>query len=486
MSIRVRLTLLYVTLLAVVLFIFSATFYGILSVSLYSEVDRALRDRANQVVTRIRIQNPLERILKTRNISIEQQELDIFSQSSQFFFIQVGDLEGAPVSRSQNLRNVVLPITQRMLDAINQGNSIFVDTTVQTVDLRIYSTPLVYERGVVGIVQVAQPLTEVNKTIRGAAIALTSGAILSLIIITLIGAMMAHLSLRPIDRITSTANQIVSAEDLDRRLPVSGNNDEVDRLSQTINGMLARLENFFQAQIRLSADVSHELRTPLTIIKGNVSLLHECSDDPVERDETLHAIDSALDRMSRIVSDLLLLSQADAGMTLTMRPIELELLLLDVYHQVHALANGVELKLGHTEPVSAHGDADRLKQLLINLVHNGLKHTPKGGCVTLSLYQAEGWARVVIADTGTGISPEDLPHIFERFYRARRQNGKGSGLGLAIAKWIAEAHHGSLTVESQLGNGSTFTLKLPLQSTTPDTTAPDTKPLKNPLQVSLE
>ncbi|HID63510.1 MAG TPA: hypothetical protein EYP49_12340 [Anaerolineae bacterium] len=165
--------------------------------------------------------------------------------------------------------------------------------------------------------------------------------------------------------------------------------------------------------------------------------------------------------MSRIVADLLLLAQADAGVELEKKPVELDTLLLEVYRQSQLMADGVEVKLGHEDQAVVMGDADRLKQLLLNLVDNAIKYTPPGGEVRLSLYREQGWVQVAVSDTGMGIPPEDLPHIFERFYRtdkARRRGG--TGLGLSIAKWIAEAHGGHLTVESEVGKGSTFTLWL--------------------------
>jgi two-component system OmpR family sensor kinase len=161
--------------------------------------------------------------------------------------------------------------------------------------------------------------------------------------------------------------------------------------------------------------------------------------------------------MSRMVADLLLLAQADAGIELEKKPVELDTLLLEVYRQGQLMANGVEVKLGHEDQAVVMGDADRLKQLLLNLVDNAIKYTPAGGGVRLSLYREQGWVQVAVSDTGMGIPPEDLPHIFERFYRtdkARRRGG--TGLGLSIAKWIAEAHGGHLTVESEVGKGSTF------------------------------
>jgi signal transduction histidine kinase len=330
--------------------------------------------------------------------------------------------------------------------------------------MRLYSAPLIFGNAIIGMVQVGNPLNEIETTLQRVLFFLVGGTVIALALTTLLGALLAHLSLSPIDQITLTANQIVSAQDLGQRLRVTNKGDELDRLSQTINDMLARLDSFFQAQIRLSADISHELRTPLTIIRGNVDMLRQGVESPEERAEIIAAIKSALDRMARLVSDLLLLSQADAGITLTMQPLDLDGVILDVFQQAHALTNGVGLKLGHTDQARVCGDADRLKQLLLNLIDNAVKHTPIGGCVTLSVYQEPGWVRISVADTGEGISPEHLPHIFDRFYRIKGQKRKGSGLGLAIAKWIAEAHGGTLSAESKPGIGSTFILKLPVKN----------------------
>jgi signal transduction histidine kinase len=281
----------------------------------------------------------------------------------------------------------------------------------------------------------------------------------------MVGAFLAWTALRPIDKINQTANRIVSAQDLKQRLPATKTHDEIGRLTNTINRMLERLDNFFQAQVRLSADVSHELRTPLTAIRGNIDLLRRgATDDPMELNEALAIIDSELDRMSRIVNDLLLLSQADAGLSLRMSNVELDTIILEVYRQAQISANGVNIQLGHEDQAIVYGDADRLKQLLINLVSNALKHTPPGGEITISLYRDAEWVRVIVADTGRGIAPTALPHIFERFYQAEDASQNGTGLGLSIAQWIANAHGGQITVASELNQGSTFTLWLPREA----------------------
>ncbi|MEM7347930.1 MAG: ATP-binding protein, partial [Chloroflexota bacterium] len=164
----------------------------------------------------------------------------------------------------------------------------------------------------------------------------------------------------------------------------------------------------------------------------------------------------------------------DAGLSLRMQPVELDTVILDVFRRARVVSNGVNLQLGHEDQAVIQGDPDRLKQLLINLVINAIKHTQSGGTVTLSLYREEAWVRVVVSDTGRGIASTDLPHIFDRFYRAKDNNQKGPGLGLSIAQWIAKAHGGEITVMSELGQGSTFNLWLPRNS---DGALIDTRPL---------
>jgi len=229
--------------------------------------------------------------------------------------------------------------------------------------------------------------------------------------------------------------------------------------------MLDRLESLFRAQQRFIADISHELRSPLTTIRGNVDLLRRmnCVDKP-----SLDAIQSETERMTRMVSDLLLLAQADAGLPIRRERVELDTLILEVYRQVRPAVGDIELVIGEEDQATILGDPDRIKQLMLNLVDNAIKYTPKGGRVTLGLRRAQGQAVLTVSDTGIGIPPEDLPHIFERFYRvdkARSRAAGGVGLGLSIVKWIVQAHGGRIDVHSEPGQGTTFTVWLPLAQT---------------------
>lgn len=462
MPIRTRLTLWYVGLLALVLVIFDLAVYAALSYRTYAEVDRGVRTLADQIGMSIRAENnPLSVLVSGR---VRLPSVDAFSTPDTYW--QVVRTDGVIAARSANLGEQSLPLDADTLRRTLQGESVLATARAGNTRVRIYSTPLVVLRNIVGTVQVGASLRSVDATLRRVAGLLGAGTLLAVAIAGAVGYALARAALHPIDEVTQAALRISRAEDLSRRLPEPSVQDEVGRLTATFNEMLGRLDNLFRAQQHLVADVSHELRTPLTTIQGNLDLLRRGAlDDPEARREAIRAIEAEIGAMSRLVADLLLLAQADAGVKLEFRPVELDTLLLDVYRQAQTLARGVKVRLGEEDQALVMGDPDRLRQLLLNLVDNALKYTPAGGEVTLSLQREPGWVCIAVSDTGIGIPPEDLPHIFERFYRsdkARTRGKGGTGLGLAIAKWIAEAHNGRITVESAPNRGSTFTVWLPL------------------------
>lgn len=458
MPIRIRLTLWYTFLLGAILVVFGTLLYAVLSYTLRDQVDRNLQDRAQQVGNQLSNE---ARFKETGKVVLP--DLNVFSSPA--IFIQVINTEGQIVTATENVEKRRFPNNSEINAVNHQGQAVYKTVMIDNTPIRVYSAPIIAgpPSQVVGAVQVGQSMKTIETTLQMMLLFLISGIVMTLVVAALVGAFLAWTALRPIDKLTQTAARIVSAQDLKQRLPVPKTNDEISRLTSTINNMLERLDKFFQAQIRLSADVSHELRTPLTAIRGNVDLLRRgAANDPAELSEALSIIDGELDRMSRIVADLLLLSQADAGLSLRLEPVELDTVVLEVYRQARVIANGIPIHLGHEDQAIVRGDPDRLKQLLINLMTNAIKHTPYTGSITLSLYRDKEWVRVTVADTGRGIAPTALPHIFERFYQAQdSENQSGSGLGLSIAQWIAKAHGGQITVISELGKGSTFTLWLP-------------------------
>lgn len=471
MSIRLRLTLWYVLLLAVILVTFSGALYSILSFSLFNEVDRTLQSRAaevqNGMATALRVQSDVRALFARGRIVLPGA--DVFATPG--IFVQICKPDGTAVSRSDNLGDQSLVIPSTVLDRANQGDSTFTNLTTTSVPLRSFVSPFNDAQGqTVFVIVVAQSLQPVNDTLQRLATLLGFGIIGGLLLAFIVGAFLARRALAPIDHMTQSARSISSAGDLTRRLQQPKTRDELGRLAATFNDMLARIEELFRAQQRILADVSHELRSPLTAIRGNLDLLRRGAfEDDQERDASLAAIDSESARMQRMVQDLLLLAQADAGVQIQKQIVELDTLLLDVYRHARLTAGGVKVSLGSEDQAQVLGDPDRLKQLFTNLVDNAIKYTPSGGEVTLSLERDTQWVRVAVKDTGAGIPEQDLPKIFDRFYRidkARSREDGGTGLGLSIVKWIVDAHDGCIDVKSELGKGSTFTVSLPLAKIT--------------------
>jgi signal transduction histidine kinase len=272
-------------------------------------------------------------------------------------------------------------------------------------------------------------------------------------------------------RLTRDAHEIGEAQDFSRRVAYVGPGDEVGRLASTFNEMLgrlqaayARIQSALEAQRRFVADASHELRTPLTTIRGNVELLAlEDQSESSDRREALEDIASEAERMSRLITDLLALARADAGLHIQRGAVELRPLVEEVRRQMRRSPEGIRLELGDLPDVRVYGSADHLKQLLLILLDNARKYSPPHGVVRLWGEQSHGRLQLSVADSGPGIPREEQERIFGRFYRLDpSRHGEGAGLGLAIARWIAAEHDGTLTVESSSGDGSTFIVFLPL------------------------
>lgn len=346
------------------------------------------------------------------------------------------------------------------------GEEVF--ATVQTAagDVRVYSLPVMQDGRLIGVAQTGNSLVHVYAERAHMTTTFLSLIPVVLLIAGLGGAFLTDRALRPVRRIAWAANRM-EAEDLSQRLPVIGD-DEFAALAETINGMLGRLqtsftkqEQAFEQQRRFAADASHELRTPLTIIKANTSLSLSEPRAAADYEKTLQAVDTAADRMTRIVQDLLLLARADAGQSAyPLVPTSLA----EVLSAVPLLGtDSVPVRVDLPEPLTVLGHADSLTRLFSNLLENAARHTPADGQILVTARQSGGQIVVEIADTGIGIAPEHLPHVTERFYRveaARSRAQGGTGLGLAICRSIADAHAGTLVVSSVLGHGTTVRVTL--------------------------
>ncbi len=459
MTLRFRLTFWYTLLLAVVLLVFVLAFQAVVARALYGEVDEMIQSQAERVV-----------VVFEANIDPMRSRLPIpaIVFASQVF-AQASTVQGAVIDKSPGMGDQMLPLPEEMRARNLAGESGFYTWQGDGATLRVFSAPVHSPEGqVVATVQVARSLDTIDSMLKITRLALLVGGGIAVALAAIGGALISGAALRPLNQIADTTSRIVRAEDLDQRIEGVYPDDEVGQLASTFNEMMGRLQDLFNTQQRLVADVSHELRTPLATIQGNVDLLQRgAAQDSAMLAEGLEAIGHEVARMTRLVRDLLLLAETDAGVRLTLKPVELDTLLLEVYREALLMANGrVKVRLGHEDQAQVQGDPDRLKQLLLNLVSNAIAYTPPGGLVTLSLHRRpDGWVRVNVTDTGVGIAPEDLPHIFDRFWRVDRARGRAagsSGLGLSIAQSIAEAHGGSISVESKPGQGSTFEVLLPL------------------------
>jgi len=294
-----------------------------------------------------------------------------------------------------------------------------------------------------------------------------------LILAVLVGSLISGRALEPVDRIIGEVADISDGRSLHRRLAVPLERDELGRLTVTLNLMMERLERSFTALRRFTAEASHELKTPLTVLRSGVERAITTAGLPRETLEVLEEVLQEVNRMTELVDALLTLARADEGRAeLHKEPVDLRAIVEEAGETGELLAEqaGVTMDVGTSAaPVVVSVDRSRIRQLILNLVENAVKYTPRGGSVQVRLGREDGRVTLTVADSGIGIAPGDLPHVFDRFWRAdtaRTRTGErpGTGLGLAICKWIAEAHGGSIAVSSKPGRGTTFVVSLPAPS----------------------
>jgi len=435
------------------LLLFGIAVYYSVSLTVIHELDDTLRIRAETVYNNIHIDQNGKLIIDLILVDLPED-----------VYVQVWGRDNSLISATQNNRGNNSPLD---VAGLHRTTPVFQDVSRGGLRLRVLTVPLVTGNRLEGILQVGTRMDVVNATQQTLLEVLLIGTAVAIIAAGLAAWFSSLQALHPLDNVTKTALQITSADDLSRRIPYTGSSkDEVGQLVAAFNQTLSRLENLFSTQRRFLADVGHELRTPLTVIKGNVGLMRKIKDFD---EESLVTIEDEVDRLTRMVGDLLLLAQAESGkIPLAHEVVELDTLLLEVLNQMQVLAHDrVKLNLGTIDQVLVCGDRDRLKQVAVNLIGNAINYTPRGGEIIVGLGKVADRAQFTVTDNGPGIAPDDLPHIFERFYRSeksrtRQKDGKGFGLGLSIAYWIVRNHGGRIEVNSIEGKGTTFCVWLPL------------------------
>jgi signal transduction histidine kinase len=468
-----RLTLWYSAVLSISLICFAAVVYTTLARTLEREVDDGLVDQTRDVVSNMVV-------FPSANEGSWQAvlpHLDVFGAPS--LFVQMLSASGEITTRSLNLSEAELPISDVTLDTMNTGQAIFETVSVEGRTLRIYSIPLYVQGRPISVLQVGRSLAPIEEALGNLQSTLAIVALASLGLAGFSGWFLAGAALRPLDRLSSAAAEIGESQDFNRRVATPSARDQIGRLAKTFNQMLERLQDAYSrlesanqglaaaldAQRRFIADASHELRTPLTAIRGNVGLLQRVTDlSPRDREETLADLSSEVARMSRLVNDLLLLARADAGAHLQLGPIDIVPVLRAAVREARFLSDGVGVYLeGAPSEIWVNGDPDRLTQVLLILLDNAIKYTPGGGQVTVTMKQEADRLRIAVRDTGVGISTDELPRVFDRFFRGdRARPTDGAGLGLSIARWIVQEHRGGIRLQSSPDGGTSAVLTLPL------------------------
>jgi heavy metal sensor kinase len=319
---------------------------------------------------------------------------------------------------------------------------------------------------------VAAPEGSIDEALRNTRWVLLMLAPICIVVAVVGGWLIAGAALRPVKDVTRFAERI-SGSQLDQRIPVRAADDELGRLVDAFNRMVERLEASFRQINEFSSNVAHELRTPLTLLRGEAELAMSRDRSPERMRELAAGVHEEAVRMGRIVDDMLTLARADRGQApLDLADVDVATILQDTYEDALILAaeRDIEVRLGPNDAARIRGDAARLRQLLRVLISNAVRYTDAGGSITIEGRRGGTFVRIAVEDTGVGIAPEHLPRIFDRFYRVdsgRSRDRGGAGLGLALARWIAEAHGGSIRATSEPGKGSRFVVELPREADPP-------------------
>lgn len=487
-GIRIQLTAWYLMIVTILIVLFGAVFYVNLQTALATRFDEALQLRTQQIAAGITTEQGsmfIQDVTGELPGSLDNDEAKSTSTtapqgagpSDPHPDVDLGTLVRILNTRGQTvyvtpafLALTVPPtsVTQPLQGRPWQGTVIA--RSGKTV--RLYSTGLTEKGRVFGVIQVGESLAPLGGTLRSVFLELLLVGPFVLLLGAAGSYWLAARAFRPITRLTRTA-QGIEAGDLHRRVPVPSTNDEVQHLALTFNEMIGRLEMAFSRQRRFVADASHELRTPVAAICSmtDVALTQNASLE--EYAAVLRDVNADAERLGHLIRDLLNLARIDEDQTaFEQEPVQLERAVIETAAVAEPLATerGITLEVQANEPVTILGDEARLIQIVMNLLDNAITSTNVGGKVTLNVEAKNRNAYLIIRDTGIGIAPEHMEHIFERFYRvdtARSRHAGGSGLGLAIVERLVRLHRGTVTVESQLGQGSTFTVILPLIEQSP-------------------
>jgi signal transduction histidine kinase len=427
----------------------------VLTVSLFSVIVYAIQARDSLEIQQHVLAEVTRRLAPTDTVVPET-------------YVQWMSLDGALLGRSAGLGVLTLPLSDAGWEAVRDGQSWSEVARLGRKTVLVYSQPVISGQ-VPRVLQVARSLAERNQALSDMRQAMViSGALLAILAFGL-GTVLARAGLEPVNRITEAAAAIGKARDFSRRVHYEGPDDEIGQLVQTFDAMLEELEaahrrteEALRAQRRFVADASHELRTPLTTIRGNLELLRRAP--PIHERDRVGVLADLVDeteRLIRLVTDLLTLARIDAQRTLHPRPTAVSQVVQAVCRQIQAVAPRRQIACEAAD-ATALADPDALRQILLILLDNALKHTPPDAGIQIKVAQADHRVLIHVGDEGPGIPPDAVPHLFNRFYRLdAARSGPGTGLGLAIAEALVQAQGGEIAVESTEGQGTIFIVALP-------------------------
>ncbi|MBZ5658926.1 MAG: heavy metal sensor histidine kinase [Acidobacteriia bacterium] len=454
-SMRLRLAFWYSVMLALALTLFGVSSYFAMRRSIHITVDEELQARSEGV------QHLIERAFRvdyTENLEDSLREHSDLRTGGEL--LQVSDAQGHWLYRSEQMSQLDVPRPQS--PAAKAYGLPYKDDPLRVLDRVVTAGNHSY------LVQVATEMDDYNAALYRIRILLLVSIPVFLLCAAFGGYWMSRHALDPVDQIIRTAKNI-SVQNLSSRLEVPRTGDELQRLSETLNGMLERLETAFKKITQFTADASHELRTPVAVMRTRAELSLRRARSVEDYRDTVAQIHSELERTTELIEKLMFLARTDSGAeSIPFARVDLSKIVHEVDTQGSALAEGKHVSFrenlpGH--PVWVQGDEHLLRRLFLILIDNAVKYTPSEGTVEVSIMEQNGTAIGQIRDTGIGVAAADLPNIFERFYRADKARSRetgGTGLGLSIGKWIAEAHAGTIEVESAPGQGSTFQVRLPI------------------------
>lgn len=475
LSLRIKLTVYYLAILSAVLLLFGMAIYFYLSRSLLTTIDESLAFQVEKLEMNMAVGAGADMPNRPSGPGGENHE-ELLQLSPHV--IQIIDERGRITDENLASPTDKLPVDRDALMKLEVGKTKFDTTRLEFGEQMRVATRRVKDHDGDGtfFIRLGQSLAALQSARRRAVLVLVVAIPLALLLGSFGGLVLANQALTPVDRITSAA-ELIAKGDLTERVPEPEKMDEIGRLAATFNHMISRLQAAFERQKQFTSDASHELRTPLAVMRGDIEIALRRERPPEEYQRVLTSNLEEIIRLTRLIEDLLMLARADTGrVELRCEPVDLDKLCRQMADYISPLAQQRDQTLSYEPSASISdgngvvidADVQRMKQLLLNLLDNAIKYTEHGGQVILGLKVENNHAVISVADTGRGIPKEDLPHIFERFFRRSAKTSdrtaSGFGLGLSIVKWIVESHHGQIEAQNRDGKGTLFTVKLPLSA----------------------